>query len=219
MFVTVQDDRRLPRGCPRPPTRGDEQKTALVEERQMGAKSSGFFLSLASCSASNAQSPARRAGWPGAPAPDSSSLSRVIPSRRVRDGSARQNAPESRRRCAVGSTARWRSHAPWPPATRCAPAVRLTGPSVCAAARAQVWGPRPPRPPSARLAAIGKQRLPTPAPGAPPGSGSAPLPTGRWPAVGAFPMSLVIHRVSCGIGYQLSFTFAKLNKYSGTTGP
>jgi hypothetical protein len=206
MFVTVQDDWRLSSGCPRPPTRGDEQKAALIEKCQVGAKSSGFFLSPATCSASSAQSPARRAGWPDAPAPDSSSLSCVTLSRHGRGGSARQNVPEPRRRCAVRSTARWRNHAPWPPAIRCAPAVRIAGPSVCAAARAQVWGPKPPRPLSARLAAIGTQSLPTPAPGVPPGSGSAPVPTARWPGAGAFPMSLVIRKVSCANIAKISVT-------------
>jgi hypothetical protein len=44
MFVAVEDVRRLSLRRPGPMTRGDEQKAARVDEREMGAKSSGFFF-------------------------------------------------------------------------------------------------------------------------------------------------------------------------------
>jgi hypothetical protein len=45
--VAVAQARRLPARCPRPADVGDKQKAALIDEHEMGATSSGVFLSAA----------------------------------------------------------------------------------------------------------------------------------------------------------------------------
>lgn len=46
--------RCLPSGGPSPDQIRDQQKTTFIKENQVGAKSLGFFLSSARCTASNA---------------------------------------------------------------------------------------------------------------------------------------------------------------------
>jgi len=50
---------------PSPDQIQDQQKATLIEENQVGAKSLGFFLSSATCTASNAQWLAHRVVWIG----------------------------------------------------------------------------------------------------------------------------------------------------------
>jgi hypothetical protein len=77
----VVEEGRLPRRCPRPLAHGDKQKAALIQEDEMSAKSSGYFLSPAMCSASNWPSPAYPAGGGATPAPDNSGSGVVRSSR------------------------------------------------------------------------------------------------------------------------------------------
>src|SRR6266540_1448305 len=107
-LVVVRDDGCMPHGRPGPTMGRDKQKAALIQEREMGAKSLCFFLSRAMCSASSAPWPGRRAGSPGVRAPDTSNPSDARASRGARGDSAPQTAPGSPPRYAVGSTARWR---------------------------------------------------------------------------------------------------------------
>jgi hypothetical protein len=199
VLVIVGEDRCVPHGRPGPATGRDEQKAALIQESEMGPKSSGFFLWPAMCSASSARWPARSVGWLAAPAPDSSTPSGVRASRRARDDSAPQSAPESPPRCAAGSTARWRTHGFGPPGATAAPTAYTARWSICTAARVLVGGPRPLRRPRPRPAATDKLIPLTPAPGAPPRSGSILGPEARGLDVGVVPMFWVIQRVSCTI--------------------
>src|SRR6266487_1287409 len=118
MLIVVADDGRVPRGRPGAAAGRNEQKAALIQEGEVGPKSSGFFLWPAICSAASGQWPARRVGWPGLRAPDNSSRSDARASRRVPGDSAPQSAPGSPPRSAVRSTARWQTHGPWPPGAR-----------------------------------------------------------------------------------------------------
>jgi hypothetical protein len=160
VFVAVEDDGRLSRRRPGPTTRGDEQKAALIEEREMGAKSSGFFLWPATCSASNAQSLVRRAGWPGVPAPDSSNASFARPSTRARGDSAPGTPTIASWPCASRSRARGESRRPWPLSARVAAMVDIVGPRACTANPVPAWRPRPPRRRSPKPAATATLILP-----------------------------------------------------------
>jgi hypothetical protein len=133
MLVGVGDDRRVTRRGPGSPPRGNKQKATFIQEGQVGTQAVGFFLSPATCSASTGRSPARRAGWDGAPAPDSSSPGAGGSSRHAQGDSAPQSGPGSRRQCASRSTARWESQAPGPLSVRAAPMARGAGRSICAA--------------------------------------------------------------------------------------
>jgi hypothetical protein len=55
MLVVVRDDGRVPRWRPGATAGGHEQKATLIQEDEVGPKSSGFFVSPATCSASNAR--------------------------------------------------------------------------------------------------------------------------------------------------------------------
>src|SRR5262245_39463742 len=211
MFGAREDDRRLALRRPGPTTRGDEQKAAFVEEREMGAKSSDLFLWLATGSASSGRSPVRRAGGHGVPVPDNSTASSATPSTRARGDSVLGTPARSPWPCASRSRARSGSHTPWPLAATVAARARLVARSACAAGRELAWQPRPPRPPAPTPAAIGTPLPPTPAPGVQPRSSSVLAPGARWPGGAVFPMSWGNPRVSCPLGYRFLFTFAKLN--------
>jgi len=70
--VVVTDDRRLAFNSPGPSTSGDEQKPALIQERQVGAKSLPFFLARAIYDVSTLRWPLRPAELHVAPEPGNS---------------------------------------------------------------------------------------------------------------------------------------------------
>lgn len=67
-LVAVTVNWRLARGRPCLSNIGDEQKSALIEEREMGPKFLRFFLYVAMFSFSNVQWQSRPVGWRDAPA-------------------------------------------------------------------------------------------------------------------------------------------------------
>jgi hypothetical protein len=197
MLVVVCDGGRMPRRCPGATAGRDEEKTTLIQEGEVGSKSSGFFLWPATCRASSGRWLARRAAWPGVLAPDSSILGGARASRRAPDESTPQNAPESLRRYAARSTARWQSHGRWPPGARARPAACSAARSTGADGQGSAWGPEPPRLSAASPLATAIPSSPRPAPGGPPRVSSclvaeAPL------RGGAVVLTFwVIQRVSC----------------------
>jgi len=84
VLIAVANDGRLALTSPGATPRGNEQKAAFIEENEVGTKFSGFFLYLATCSASNVRLLSRRAGSHGARAPGNSSPRGVVFSRRGR---------------------------------------------------------------------------------------------------------------------------------------
>ena len=111
-IVTIpvpQHGGRPPR-CPRPPDIGDEQKSALIDEHEVGAPPGGVFLSGARRSASTARWPARPVPQRAARVSDSSSRGRSGVSRHGPDDSERRSAGGSSRR--PGATSRDRCDTP-----------------------------------------------------------------------------------------------------------
>ena len=90
MLIAVANDRSLTPQAPSAAAGGYEQKPALIQEYEMGAKSSGLFLYAASGSASTERWRPRRAGWPGAREPGNSNRQPVDTSRCDRDDTRRQ---------------------------------------------------------------------------------------------------------------------------------
>jgi hypothetical protein len=147
----------------------------------VGAKSSGFFLWLATGGASSGQSPVRRAGWLGVPAPDNSTANSATPSIHVRDDHAPGIPARSPWQSASRSTTRWEGHTPWPLSARVAVVARLGARSACTADRVPAWEPRLPRHPAPTPVATATPLPPTPAPGVQPRSSSILAQGGRWP--------------------------------------
>lgn len=156
MLVVVAYDRRLSLRCPSAPTRGDEEKAALIHEGEMGPKSLGFFLSPATGTAAHGPWRGRRVGRAAAPAPDSSSSDGVRSSRHGQGDSGCQTRPESPPRCASRSIARWESHWPLPLVATAAVCAPTAGRSIFAAPQASAWLPKRPCPQWPRLAASGR---------------------------------------------------------------
>jgi len=187
----------------------------------MGPKSSGCFCSSATASVSHAQGRVRRAGGPGARAPDRSRPGRAGASRGVWDDSAPPRGPASWPRGGSTSTARGESRWPWRPAATAAPCARVAQRAMGAEPPAPAWAPRPWRPLPARPRATGTPRSPLPAPDAPPRASSTRVPGAPRRGVAVVPMSWLIPRVSENIGSPLAIPYAKFNKEvhgaSGTT--
>lgn|SRR3989338_3459773 len=108
MVLAMTQDRGLPPGSPRFTKVGNEQKSAFVEENQMGAKFSGFFLNVATQPSSNVQYTPRRVEWLGAPASDNSNPDRAPTISKLRWGHRTlQNAFQSVAPLVSESTSRW----------------------------------------------------------------------------------------------------------------
>jgi hypothetical protein len=196
MLVAIGDDGGLSGGSPCPAARGDEENATLIETGEMGTKASGCFFSSATGRRSNAQWPVRRAGWPGARAPDSSSPGRAESSRCVWGNSAPHSGAESRPRGVSTSPARGESRLPWRPAATAAPMARVARRAMGAEPQAPAWAPRPSRLLPARPRATDTPRSPMPAPDARPRSSSPLGPGAPRCGVAVVPMSWVSPRVS-----------------------
>lgn len=85
-LVAVSMDRRFARRRPRFSNIGDEQKSALIEKREMGPKFLRFFLSVAMSSSSSAQWRFRHAGWRDVPVFANSTPCLSAKGRHNRDG-------------------------------------------------------------------------------------------------------------------------------------
>src|SRR3990172_9078348 len=213
MPIVVADDRRATLRAPRSTACRNEHEAAFIEERDVGAKSSGFFLSRATCAASNGRWPPRRAGLRGVPVPGSSSRRTAARARGDWDDTERRTPCGSETRSASESKARWGSRRPW----------RLEEGAVGVApadARSAFW------------AALGRASMPTPrlrvssspeplgGPKRPMSerswrSRSIPIPvsTTRWRDGAASPTIPPIHGVSCPIVSHRSITYAKINNF------
>jgi hypothetical protein len=93
--VAVAHARGLSRGGPGASDVGDEQEPALIYEDEMGATSSGVFLSGASRPASSGRWRPRPARRHGAPASGNSTPARSAPSRHALGDTARRTPRES----------------------------------------------------------------------------------------------------------------------------
>ncbi len=165
--VAVAQTGGLALGCPGPTDVGDEQKAALIDEHEMGATSSGVFLSGANPRASTGRCAPRRARRRGARASGNSTPAPSAPSRRERGDTESQTPLRSARRFDPASTDPWCSR----PGAAPASAGRPAGASGCPTTRAVV-------PASAWLAALDVRGVDTPATTETPNS-PTPRPGGR----------------------------------------
>jgi hypothetical protein len=95
MPITMSKTRSLPDGRPGLADVGDEQKPALIEEREMSTSACGVFLTGAIPPASTGRWLLRRARWRAVPAFANSSRGRAAPApRRQRGCSGRRTACE-----------------------------------------------------------------------------------------------------------------------------
>lgn len=192
MLVVVPHDRRLSSRIPSPTARWDEHEAALIEEGNVGATSSRFFLLRATCAASSARWRPRRAELLGALAPDNSN--HTIEGRAT-DGSGdsgHQTPCGSAWRSVSRSIARWETRGPSLRREGAWGAFRAAWRSTSRVCPASAWPRAPHRRPSSSLESSDAplQGMPGPA-GRSPESLSLPLTTPRHDDV-ASPSSLPI---------------------------
>ena len=106
MPVAMADTWGLALGRPGAADVGDEQKPTLIDEREMGATSSGVFLSGANPPASTGRWRPHRARSRGARVSGNSIPTRSAPSKRGRGGTARRTLARSIRSLGPRSRAR-----------------------------------------------------------------------------------------------------------------
>ena len=104
--IVVANNRRVATDSPRPSTAWDEQKPTLIKEREVGTKSSPFFLAAATGTVSNARSPLRRVGLLSSPVLGNSSRNDARASKHGRLRTLLRIPSESPARSASGSTCR-----------------------------------------------------------------------------------------------------------------
>src|SRR6266478_1047175 len=211
VLVVVAHDRRASSRAPRPTARRDEHEAALIEEDDVGAKPSGFFLLTATCAASSARWLLRRAGSRGVRALGNSTRT---PEERARGGSGGSGPRTScgrAWRCASTSTARWESRTLSPPRAAASATSRAAWRSVSRAGPEWAWPSTPHRhaasSPAASDARLRERLEPD---GRPPESHSHSLTTPRLDG-DASPGSLLIRWVSCSIVSPRSIIYAILN--------
>lgn len=109
-LVTMPEDWSVTSGRPCPMDVWNEKESAFVNENEMGAKFSGFFLYEARCISSSARWPSRPAARLAVPVSDSSnSIASSLTTRCDRDGNERQNVCEPVWQYAEASTNLWSS--------------------------------------------------------------------------------------------------------------
>lgn len=126
---------RLAPGSPGSGNRGNEQKTAFIEENQMGSKLFGLFLYAATGNASNARWPFRPAPGHASPASGNSTPNRPSISRRWTGSSVLQNAFGSPSRYEEVSTGPWSNRPPRDPGPTLAPRILSPAGSIPQAVR------------------------------------------------------------------------------------
>jgi hypothetical protein len=135
----VSEDRRMANRCPGLAHVRDEEKSAFIEEYEMGPKSLGFFLSPVTDAFSTARWLARFSAWLGAPVSATSILGPSSLATHDRSDTQSRNVSRSAWQFAAGSIALWysllRQHLA--PAVRgvCVSAIGTT----LAGALASVW--------------------------------------------------------------------------------
>jgi hypothetical protein len=114
--IVVAHDGCLAGDSPGPTAAWNEQKAALIEEGEVGAKSSPFFLAPATCAASSFRLPLRLAGLLSSPEPDSSSLTDAVASRGDQQRNGLRTPFESQAQSVSVSRCRWQIPKPLRPA-------------------------------------------------------------------------------------------------------
>jgi len=217
MPIVVADDRRATLRAPRSTACRNEHEAAFIEERDVGATSSGFFLSRATCAASNGRWPPRRAGLRGVPVPGSSSRRTAARARGGSDDTERRTPCGSATRSASESTARWGSRRPWRLEEEAAGVAPADVRSAFWAALGRASMPTPRLRVSSSPAPIGGPTRPMSERSWRSRSIPSPLSTTRSRDGAASPTIPPIHGVSCPIVSHLSITYAKVN--NRRTGP
>lgn len=105
--VAVSEDRGMADRCPGLAHVRDEEESAFVEEYEMGAKSSGFFLTRAIAASSSVRWPPRFSAWPDAPASATSILDPSSLATHDRSDRESRNVSRSAWQFAAGSIALW----------------------------------------------------------------------------------------------------------------
>ena len=134
----IQSGRFSPRS-PRAGDRGNQQKAAFIEEKQVRAKFFRVFLYAASDTASNGQSPSRSSLTPGAPASGNSTPSLKAIAKRGWGGIAPRSSSELFARPAVRSTNRSDIHKIGDLITRAGSVSFFVRAVIWAAAREPFW--------------------------------------------------------------------------------
>ena len=212
MPIVVPNDRRTSLATPGPTTRRDEHEAALIEEDDVGAKSSGFFLWRATCGASSGRWPLRRAGSRVVPEPDSSSHRIGGLARDGWDGTEHRIPCGSGSRSASRSRARWETHTPSPPEAAASRVSAVAGPSASGDGLARASNPIHGFPLSSRSVPSGELTKPKTGRVVRPRSRSDLASIAPSHVDGASPNSMQIHGVSFLIASHLSITYANLNK-------
>jgi len=202
--VTVPQQGSFAHGCPCFTYRGDEQKTAFVQKRQVCAPFQGFFLSWAMSNVSNWQWPPRRAAWRVVPAFANSNTDRqpVTARHRTRHIGSR-SAPRPTCPLSVRSIDRWNN----PRAARRAAIAFSRMSSVVLitdmAARASVVASAPADRHAGTPDTIAPQNSGKPAPVWRPREKRFPLATSRSPDDAVVPTLEGFHMVSCPFLYHI----------------
>ena len=198
--VAVSEDRGLPNRRPRLADVRHEEEAAFVEKGEMGPKSSGFFLYLATSVFSTGRWLARPAVWHGVPASAMSIVSSPSLARHGLGGSESQSASEPVSLYVVGSTDPLYSQPPQARVSKAATTPVAARATIEAAVLAQAWA-------AERLLHQPGSSEPSALPSLWTHSDLRPQ-TGRfcqpevkqWPGVCVPPAAEEFHRVSCSIG-------------------
>lgn len=211
MLVVVPDDWRLSPRIPRPTPRRDQHEPTLIEEGDVGPKSSSFFLLRATCAAASARWRPRRAESLGALAPDSSTHTRAGRATDGSGGTVSQTPDESPSPSAATSTARWETSRPSRQRGGASEASRAVWRSASWADPAWAWQRAPCRRASSNRESSGAQLQVMLGPvGQSLESLPSSLTTPQHDA-GAAPSSLLIRWVSCPIVLHRSISYTNIN--------
>jgi hypothetical protein len=194
--VPVTDARRLSLGRPGPAHIRDKQEPALIDEHEMGATSSGVFLSAASPPASTERSRPRRARPHAARASGNSSPTPSAPSRHALGDSARRTPGESIRSPAAASRDRFgtrRGARPGSTASRVAVSAKWI---VAADVPGWVWRPVPASPSVGTPATSERPNSQRPRPDWRRPRDAGPTPTAEQRGDGASPVAWALREVA-----------------------
>lgn len=181
---------------------GNQQKTGLIQESQMGSKPSGFFLYGARPRASNSEWPPRFAPGPSVSASDNSSRANPSTSRDSRCSSRSQSASGSLVRCASASRHRWSNQPPKVPVREGVPVSVYVSRTTREVGRGLAWVGAPSSPVGDKSDASGRPNLRKPRLVRRPTGRTGRFSKERWRGGDAAPDLLVSHEVSCPIRYH-----------------
>lgn len=200
MPVAVSEDRGLSNRRPGLADVRHEKEATFVEKGEMGPKSSGFFLYLATSLFSTGRWLARPAVWHGVPASAMSIVNSPSLARHGPGGSESQSASESVSLYAVGSTDPLCSQPPEARVLKVVTTPVAARATTEAAVLGQAWTAEPlfHRPGSSEPSAL--PSLWTHSESRPQIGRSCQPEVRRWPGVCVPPTVEEFHRVSCSIG-------------------